>query len=389
MNKQYSWMWIAGASVLALAIGFGLARWTQAPPAASAAQAGATAGHGDDAQAGGEESVVRLTPGQIQAAGIEVVAVGRGGGHETRLSGRVESVMGARAAVAATVGGRVERVLVATGAKVRQGAPLAVLVSGEAATLRASADAAAAEAEAARQVLRRDRSLERQGVVARQELEASRARSMAADAAARAARAQVAAAGMPDAAGRVTVGSPVEGVVGSVQITPGGVVSAGDRIATVSDPTRTELVFSAPPTLASQVHPGMRIDVSGATGSFSATVVGVAADVGERGGVAVIRARAEPGALPPAGSAVTAGVVATDEAGRLSVPADAVQNVEGRAVVFVAIEGGFRAVPVLPGRQAGGRIEILDGLAGHERIAGGNAFLLKAELAKGDAGHGH
>lgn len=389
MNKQYSWMWIAGASVLALAIGFGLARWTQAPPAASAAQAGATAGHGDDAQAGGEEGVVRLTPGQIQAAGIEVVAVGRGGGHETRLSGRVESVMGARAAVAATVGGRVERVLVATGTKVRQGAPLAVLVSGEAATLRASADAAAAEAEAARQVLRRDRSLERQGVVARQELEASRARSMAADAAARAARAQVAAAGMPDAAGRVTVGSPVEGVVGSVQITPGGVVSAGDRIATVSDPTRTELVFSAPPTLASQVHPGMRIDVSGATGSFSATVVGAAADVGERGGVAVIRARAEPGALPPAGSAVTAGVVATDEAGRLSVPADAVQNVEGRAVVFVAIEGGFRAVPVLPGRQAVGRIEILDGLAGHERIAGGNAFLLKAELAKGDAGHGH
>ena len=61
MNKQYSWMWIAGASVLALAIGFGLARWTQAPPAASAAQAGATAGHGDDAQAGGEEGV---SPGQ-------------------------------------------------------------------------------------------------------------------------------------------------------------------------------------------------------------------------------------------------------------------------------------------------------------------------------------
>ena len=45
----------------------------------------------------------------------------------------------------------------------------------------------AAEAEAARLVLQRDQSLVNQGVVARQELEASRARSLAADASARAA----------------------------------------------------------------------------------------------------------------------------------------------------------------------------------------------------------
>ena len=51
--------------------------------------------------------------------------------------------------------------------------------------------------------------------------------------------------------------------------------------------------------------------------------------------------------------------------------------------------GGFRAVPVLAGRQAGGRTEIMRGLNGTERIAGANAFLLKAELAKGEAEHGH
>ena len=65
------------------------------------------------------------------------------------------------------------------------------------------------------------------------------------------------------------------------------------------------------------------------------------------------------------------------------------QTVEGGSVVFVAVRNGFRATPVLVGRQAGGRTEILRGLTGDERIAAANAFLLKAELAKGQAEHGH
>ena len=50
------------------------------------------------------------------------------------------------------------------------------------------------------------------------------------------------------------------------------------------------------------------------------------------------------------------------------------------------VEATRRAVPVLAGRQAGGRTEILRGLDEGERIAAANAFLLKAELAKGEAG---
>ena len=54
-----------------------------------------------------------------------------------------------------------------------------------------------------------------------------------------------------------------------------------------------------------------------------------------------------------------------------------------------ALASGFKAQPVLAGRRAGDRIEILGGLTGNERIVGANAFLLKAELAKGEAEHGH
>ena len=82
-------------------------------------------------------------------------------------------------------------------------------------------------------------------------------------------------------------------------------------------------------------------------------------------------------------------IVAVTYGGGLTVPSEAVQTVEGASVVFVQVEGGFKAVPVLIGRQAGGRTEIVQGLNGSEKIAGANAFLLKAELAKGEAEHGH
>ncbi|MBP6725658.1 MAG: efflux RND transporter periplasmic adaptor subunit [Thauera sp.] len=399
MNKKNNRLLLATAILLALGAGFGLARLMGTPGPDSTDQHAQADDHSDegegDGHAGGpegegaEEGVIALTPEQIKASGIDVVAVGRGGGHETRLSGRVEPAVGARASIAAAIGGRVERVLVAPGSSIKAGEPLVVVVSGEAATLRASADAASAEAEAARLVLQRDQSLVNQGVVARQELEASRARSLAADASARAARAQVAAAGSPDAQGRTKISSPVTGVVGAVQATPGGFVNAGDIVANVSDPTQSELVFTAPPALVTQVSPGMRIEVTGPSGNFEATVIGAAADVREQSGVAIIRARAEAADLPPAGSPVAGVVVATDKTDVMTVPADAVQAVEGRSVVFVAGAEGFRAVPVLAGRRAGGHVEILNGLSGNERIASSNAFLLKAELAKGEAEHGH
>ena len=419
MNTNTRRLMLAAALLIALAAGFGLARLTGGQDAETShaahsdddghashgddqaqeshADHGAEDGHdekgdhddhGDEA-AEGEEGLVALTQQQIEASGIQVVALGRGGGSETRLSGRVESAIGARASVAASVGGRVERVIVAPGTPVRAGQPLAVIVSGEAATMRAGAEAARAEAEAARLVYQRDQALVTQGVVARQELEASRARSLAADAAARAAAAQVAAAGSPNAGGRVTISSPVPGVVGAVQVTPGGFVAAGDLVANVADPAQTELVFSAPPALAAQIAPDARIEVTGANGSFSAVVIGVAADVREQGGMAIIRARPESGPLPPAGSPVSGVVVAEAKDDTLTVPADAVQTVEGRSVVFVAGDDGFRATPVLAGRRAGSRIEILNGLSGDERVAATNAFLLKAELAKGEAEHGH
>ncbi|WP_436356810.1 efflux RND transporter periplasmic adaptor subunit [Brevundimonas sp. CEF1] len=381
---------IGGVAALLMLGGGGIYLATGRSEAPSAKGEAAHA-EGDGAPAEGEapEGFVALDPAQAQAAGVVVVVVGRGGGAETRLAGRVEPMIDARAAVAASVGGRVERVLVAPGQAVRIGQPLVALVSGEAASLRAEADAAEAAYIATEQAHGRDEELAEQGVVSQREAEVSHAQALSAQAAARAARARAAAAGSPNASGRLNVVSPIAGVVTNVQVGPGGFVAQGGVVAEVANPARVELVFNAPPTLAAHVRAGAPLRVSSPAGDFDAVVTGVAAGADLNSGATVIRARPTGAVLPPAGAAVTGAIVTGEAIGGLTVPTEAVQTLEGRAVVFVQVAGGFQAQPVLAGRQAGGRTEIVRGLTGSERIAGANAFLLKAELAKGEAEHGH
>ncbi|PZR32271.1 MAG: efflux RND transporter periplasmic adaptor subunit, partial [Ectopseudomonas oleovorans] len=254
MNSTKNRLLIGAALLIALGLGFGVAQFVPHAEHEAQAEDGDHASHDEGHEEDGghddhdehegestEEGVVALTEQQIKASGIGIVNVSRGGGNEYRLSGRVEPAVDAKAIVAAVTSGRVEQILVATGASVEVGQSLAIIVSGEAATLRANADAAVAEAEAARLVYQRDLNLVAQGIVARQEMEASRARSLAADAAARAAQAQVAASGSPDASGRLTINSPIAGIVSAVNITPGGVVASGSAVAEIADPGRVEL----------------------------------------------------------------------------------------------------------------------------------------------------
>lgn len=386
MNMNTKNLLFSTALLIALAAGFGLAQIfngsSERPTPLSQSEEDE---HNDEVHKG----IVALTARQIEAAGIGIVTVGRGGGSETRLTGQVEYTLDAHTAVATIVGGRVARVHVAPGSDVEAGQMLAEIISGEAATLRANADAAAAEAEAARLEYQRDLNLVEQGVVARQELEASRARSLAADATARATQAQLMTVGSPDTEGRITIVSPISGVVGPVYVSPGGFIASGGSVAEVSNPAKTELVFIAPSDIAARVMQGSRIEVAGWSRDFEAVVLGVTSDMRVQGNATLIRAQSVSSPLPPPGSPVT-GIIVTDrQEDGLTVTAEAVQTVDGQSVVFVTTDEGFRATPVLAGRRAGGHIEILSGLSGTERIAGANAFLLKAELAKGEAEHSH
>jgi len=370
------------AVVVALGAGYGLARLTDRP--APQAEAG-EAEHGEDHAA--EEGFVALTAEAARAAGVAVVTAAPAGVGDLRLTGRVVAAPGGRAAVAAPVGGSVERVLAAPGLTIAAGAPLASIRSAEAAAFAAETRAAAAEAQAARAALAREERLFAAGVTARQEVEAARASAARAEAQAVAARARSAASGGPGASGLVTIRSPIAGVVLALPVAPGGFVAQGGPVAEIADPGQVEAVFNAPAEALGSLKMGAALRILGPDGTETqAVIVGVAPMAQDATGAAVVRARPRDGRLA-AGAAVSA-AFATGSGGGLAVPSEAVQTLEGAPVVFVAEAKGFRARPVTVGKSGAGLTQILSGLKAGERVAGRGAFVLKAELAKGEAGHG-
>jgi cobalt-zinc-cadmium efflux system membrane fusion protein len=75
-----------------------------------------------------------------------------------------------------------------------------------------------------------------------------------------------------------------------------------------------------------------------------------------------------------------------DAAAVLAVPEDALQDLDGKKVLFVVDDKGVEFEPrkVEPGRTAGGMVEIVSGLKEGERYAIKGAFILKSELKKGE-----
>jgi cobalt-zinc-cadmium efflux system membrane fusion protein len=374
---------MTGAAVVAaLGVGFGGGQLLNRPaPEAVHAEEG----HAEDEAEG---ALIALSPAQAAEAGVTVVALQRGGGAELKLPGRVAFAPGAEAVVDAPLAGAVARVHVGLGDRVSAGSPLVTLRSPDGAASRATVDAASAAADAARAAEGRDRNLFDQGWVAQARLDITAAEARRAEAELRAARARVSAYGAPGADGMTVVRSPIAGVVTRLSAAPGQVLhEEALQVAAVADPRRVELVFEAPPSAAVILRIGDRLESTLAGSSAVSGVVTAIAPANEAG-VVIVRARPD-GAVPPAGSILSARISAGAGTGALVAPLDAVQTVEGVPSVFVVEGDGFRARSVITGRTSDGRIEIVSGLTGSERIAGAGAFLLKAELAKGEAEHGH
>lgn len=73
----------------------------------------------------------------------------------------------------------------------------------------------------------------------------------------------------------------------------------------------------------------------------------------------------------------------------LAVRNTALQTQEGRTVVFVQEKEGFEARPVQLGKTDSEYTEILSGISANETYAASNSFILKSELGKEGAEHGH
>jgi cobalt-zinc-cadmium efflux system membrane fusion protein len=370
------------ALIAAAGLGYGAAQFVANRSAAPAHEA-----EGGEHEEHGAADLVPLKLADAAAAGVSVITPGRGGGADILLPGRVTLAANALAALGAPVSGTVERVHVSAGVNVAAGSPIATLRSADAASGRATLDAAGAGVKAAQAAASRDRRLFDAGVVARQDWEASQAVAEKAQADYRAAQAQVRAMGGPGANGVTVLRTPIAGVVTRIETQVGGFLTQGGLVAEIADQSRAEYVFDAPAAAAGSIRLGQAIYVQTPDGQEAPATISAVAPGASGGNTATVRATAS-GKTAPVGSVVSARVMTgASDGGAIIVPSEAVQTVEGRPVVFVVEAAGFRAKPVTPGRVAAGSTEILRGLTGAERIAGKGAFLLKAELGKGEAGH--
>ena len=341
----------------------------------------------------GERPGIDMTSERIAADGIQVITLADGGFDASIWTqATVVAAPHGAAMLAARADGAIVRIGKRLGDPVVAGEAVAVIESRDAAAISAERAAAAAKAAVARQALARERKLFQARITARQDLEAAESEAAIAEAELRRATSAAAAAGVGGNGRTLVVTSPISGRVTAASAVLGAYVTAGSELFRVIDPERIEVQAALPLADARRVKPGDPGVVETQAGWVSAIVRSVtpSLDVESHSATAVL---ALNGAAPilTAGQALRARIEprggAVPVSGRFAAPAEAVQSLDAADVVFVRTENGFEARPVRIGRRGGGQVEIVSGVRAGERIAGKGAFLLKAELGKGEAGH--
>lgn len=355
-----------------------------------------TAPSEEEAKGGGdahdEDGLVKLTPQQIRAAGIEVVRPLTGGGGTLTLPATIEGDPQGTQVVSAAIGGRVVALNRNLGQPVARGQVLAVIESREAATIRAEVEAARARLSLAQSNLAREERLFKLRVSPERDVIAARTAATEARIALRLAQQQVSAAGVGGGAlNRIGVTASIAGVVTARPVTLGQTVAADAELMRVSNLSQVAVTIALSPADAARVAVGMPVEVSAGGRRTAGRISFVSPVLDETTRLAsVITLIDNRTGQWRVGEPVTALVKLPGQGGgTITVPASAVQTVENRQMVFVRTGEGFKATPVTIASRGSGSVAIAAGLTGSEEIAAANSFILKAELGKGEAGHGH
>ena len=344
-------------------------------------------GEGHEAGAG-----LTMDAGDISAAGIRLIRVSAGSlGAQVAAQATVVASPDGQALLAARADGAVVRLFKRVGEPVAAGETLALIESREAGTIAADRATAAAKVTAARQAFAREKRLFEAKITARQDYEAAQAELAIAEADLRRATSAGAAAGVTANGRQIAVTSPISGRVTAAPATLGAFVTAGTELFRIADPRRLEVQAAIPSQDAARIAPGDRAQLETAGGETLPAVVRAITpglDAESRAATAVLTLGGGAVALQP-GQSLRVRIVGKGVAvaGRIAVPEAAIQSVDGQPVVFVRTKTGFAPRAVVVGSRGGGQVELLEGLKPGEEIAGEGAFVLKAELAKGEAEH--
>jgi len=378
---------IAGALVLLAAIAGLLIGRSMAP---SNVDVAAEAQSDAEEEEHGPEGFVPMSAAQMQASGVTTETVEPGSlALEVLAQATVTAPPEGQALVTARADGAIVRINKRLGDPVGAGETIALLESREAAALVAERSSAAARERAAHAAWQREERLFRERVTAREALEAARAAHDATEVELKRAETALRAAGVTG--GRyLAVRSPISGRLTEVDTQLGAYVSAGAELFNVSNARSIQAEAAVPATDAQRIQPGDRAQVELPNGGLvEARVRSVtpALDPESRAATVVLEMAGAPGGLAQ-GQAVRVRITPRGSAATgIVLPEEAVQQVEGRDVVFVQVKGGFQATPVSTGSRSGGRVQILEGLRPGQTVVVRGAFVLKSQLGASEAEH--
>lgn len=357
---------------------------SDAPPAAAPAPA-------EEHAEGGREGFLPMSPARLAASGVRTTRIEAGSlSAEIIAQATVAAPPEGRALLTARADGTVVRINKRLGDVVAAGETIALLESREAAGFVAQRNAARARAIAARAAAARERRLFNARITARQDLEAADAVRGEAEAELQRAEAAVRTAGVTGNGRYLAVRSPISGRITEVDTQLGAYVSAGAELFNVADPRRIQIEAAVPAPDAQRIRPGDRAVIELLDGGTVDALVRSSTpslNLESRAATVVLQPIGIPAGLAQ-GQAVRARIMPRSNGPQVIVlPEEAVQQIGGRDMVFVQVDGGFQAVPVTVGQRSGGRIEILEGLRPGLNVVTQGAFVLKSQLGASEAEH--
>ncbi len=379
------------AAAAAIAVVAGVGGWWFGRSDGPAPEAAGAATEKAGKENPGPEGFVALTPEAAQAAGIMFAPAGESSlANEILAAASVTAPPEGRSSLTARADGAITSIRKRLGDPVAAGETIALIESRDAAAIVAERTAAAARATAANAALNRERRLFAEKITARQDLEAAQSEAGQANAELRRTQAALTAAGVTADGRHLAVRSLIGGRITKVSAELGAYVSAGAELFEVAN-ARIQIEAAVPAADASRIAPGDAATIELANGSTAAAIVRSATpalDPESRSATIVLAPAGTPaGLVQGQGVRVRITPRSGTTSGRITLPEEAVQSVEGRDVVFARVAKGVVAIPVTVGERSGGRVEILSGLRAGTVVAVKGAFALKSQLGASEAEH--
>lgn len=354
------------------------------------------AGKDDAEEEHQDEGIVKLSAVQAEKGGITTAVAGPATiENMITLPGEVRVNDDLTAHVVPRLSGVAEAVPAQLGQTVKKGQVLAVISSPELADLRSAANAAQVRLGLAKTIYEREKKLWEDRISAQQDYQQAEQALREAELTVQAARSKLAALEVGSGGGalnRYELRAPFDAVVVEKHITLGEAVQENTNVFVLTDLSRVWVDIAVTPKDLASVRSGATAVVTAIGSDLRA--VGKVSYVGALVGAQTRAASARvvidnPGGAWRPGLFVDVALVQGTKQAAVAVPVDAVQTLEDKPVVFVVDKEGFRAQSVVVGTNDGKGVEILEGLRAGTRYVNGGSFVLKAELAKGSAEHGH